>query len=148
MAEVGRVLDCAADGRGCVLAIAGPPGSGRTELAAAAAREGARRGFTVLRTAAIPGEPGAMAWARLLADAGAPGDLASRVLGDASPLALDSAARVLSGGSRRLLVIDDIDHGGTAALRLLAMVAARVAAAGTAVVVTSALPIGRGRSCR
>jgi hypothetical protein len=34
MAEVGRVLDCAADGRGCVLAITGPPGSGRTELAA------------------------------------------------------------------------------------------------------------------
>jgi KaiC/GvpD/RAD55 family RecA-like ATPase len=60
MAEIGRVLDCAADGRGCVLAITGPPGSGRTELAAAAAREGARRGFTVLRTVAIPGQPGAL----------------------------------------------------------------------------------------
>jgi len=148
MAEVGRVLDGAADGRGGVLAITGPPGSGRTELAAAAAREGARRGFTVLRTAAIPGEPGALAWARLLADAGAPDDLASRVLGDAGPLALDSAARVLSSGSRRLLVIDDIDHGGAAALRLLETVAARAAAASTAVVVTSALPLGVGTQLR
>jgi hypothetical protein len=148
MAEVGRVLDCAADGRGCVLAITGPPGSGRTELAAAAAREGARRGFTVLRTAAMPGEPGALAWARLLADAGAPDELASRVLGDAGPLALDSAARVLSGGGRRLLVIDDIDHGGAAALRLLETVTARAAAADTAVVVTSVLPVGVGTQLR
>ena len=148
MAEVGRVLDCAADGRGCVLAITGPPGSGRTELAAAAAREGARRGFTVLRTAAMHGEPGALAWARLLADAGAPDELASRLLGDACPLALDTAARVLSSGRRRLLVIDDIDHGGAAALRLLETVAARAAAAGTAVVVTSALPLGVGTQLR
>src|SRR5215469_10597229 len=83
MAEVGRLLDCAADGRGGVLAISGPRGSGRTELAAAAAREGARLGFTVLRTALIRGQQGRLAWARLLADAGAPGDLAARVLGGA-----------------------------------------------------------------
>jgi tetratricopeptide (TPR) repeat protein len=144
MAEIGRVLDGAADGRGCVLAITGPPGSGRTELAAAAAREGARRGFTVLRTVAIPGQPGALAWARLLADAGASGDLASRVLDDAGPLELDSAARVLSHGNRRLLVIDNIDQGGTDALRVLRMVAARVAAADTAVVVTSVFPLDVG----
>ena len=57
MAEVGRLLDGAADGRGGVLAITGPPGSGRTELAAAAARAGARRGFEVPRAAAIGGQP-------------------------------------------------------------------------------------------
>jgi tetratricopeptide (TPR) repeat protein len=148
MAEVGRVLDCSADGRGCVLAISGPPGSGRSEMAAAAAREGARRGFTVLRTAAIPGQPGALAWARLLADAGAPDDLASRVLDDGGPLALDSAARALSNGNHRLLVIDDIDHGGAAALRLLEAVAARVATTDTAVVVTSVLPVGVGTQLR
>ena len=148
MAAVGRVLDCAADGHGCVLAISGPPGSGRTELAAAAAREAARRGFTVLRTAAIPGQPGALAWARLLADAGASGDLASRVLDDADPLALDNAARVLSDGDRRLLVIDDIDHGGNTGLRLLEIVAARAATAATAVVVTSVLPVGVGTQLR
>ena len=144
MAEVGRVLDNAADGRGCVLAITGPPGSGRTELAAAAAREGARRGFTVLRTAAIPGQPGSLAWARLLTDAAAPGDLASRVIDGAGPLELDSAARALSNGRRRLLVIDDIDQGGAEALRVLRMVAARVATAATAVVVTSVLPLDVG----
>ena len=100
MAEVGRVLDCAADGRGDVLAITGPRGSGRTELAAAAAREGARRGFTVLHTAAITGQPGTLAWARLTATPRAPGDLVSRVLDDADPLTLDTAARVLSDGNR------------------------------------------------
>ena len=115
MAEVGRLLERAADGQGGVLAITGPPGSGRTELAAAAAREGARHGFEVLRAAALRGEPGRLAWARLLADAGAPGDFASRLLDDDGPLALDGVARLLSSGNRRLLVIDDIDHGGAAA---------------------------------
>ena len=148
MAEVGRLLDCAADGRGGVLAITGPPGAGRTELAAAAAREAARRGFEVLRTAAIRGQPGELVWARLLADAGAPGDLAERLLDDAGPLALDSAARVLADGNRRLLVVDDIDHGGAAAVQVLQVVAARVAAASTAVVVTSALAPGVGTELR
>jgi hypothetical protein len=144
MAEVGRLLDGAADGRGGVLAITGPPGSGRTELAAAAAREGARRGFEVLRTAAVRGEHGGLAWARLLADADAPDDLASRVLGGAGPLALDGVARVLASPRRRLLVIDDIDHGGAAAVQMLQVVAARAATASTAVVVTSVLPPGVG----
>ena len=148
MAEVGRLLDCAADGRGGVLAITGPPGAGRTELAAAAAREAARRGFEVLRTAAIRGQPGELVWARLLADAGAPGDLAERLLDDAGPLALDSAARVLADGNRRLLVVDDIDHGGAAAVQVLQVVAARVAAASTAVVVTSVLAPGVGTELR
>jgi hypothetical protein len=148
MAEVGRLLDGAADGRGGVLAITGPPGSGRTELAAAAARAGARRGFEVLRTAAIRGQPGPLAWAQLLRDAGAPDDLASRLLGDAGPLELDSVARVLGSGTRRLLVIDDIDHGGPAALQVLQVVAARAAATSTAVVVTSLLPPGAGTELR
>jgi hypothetical protein len=148
MAEVRRLLDGAADGRGGVLAITGPPGSGRTELAAAAAREGARRGFEVLRTAAVRGEHGGLAWARLLADAGVPDDLAARVLSDAGPLALDGIVRVLGSGNRRLLVIDDIDHGGTAAAHVLQMVAARAAASSTAVVVTSVLPLGVGTELR
>jgi tetratricopeptide (TPR) repeat protein len=148
MAEVGRVLDCAADGRGGVLAITGPPGSGRSEMAAAAALEGARRGFTVLRTAAIRGQAGALAWARLLADAGVSDDLASQLLDDPRPMALDRVARALSDGNRRLLVIDDIDHGGDAALRLLEAVAARVASSDAAVVVTSVLPVSVGTQLR
>jgi hypothetical protein len=148
MAEVRRLLDCAADGRGGVLAITGPPGSGRTELAAAAAREGGSRGFEVLRAAALRGQPGQLVWARLLADAGVPDDLAARVLGDAGPFSLDSVARVLGGGNLRLLVIDDIDHGGAAAVHVLQMVAARAATAATAVVVTSVLPLGVGTELR
>ena len=147
MAEVRRLLDCAADGRGGVLAITGPPGSGRTELAAAAACEGARRGFEVLRAAAVRNQPGQLVWARLLADAGASDDLASGMLGDAEP-ALDSVARALGGGNRRLLVIDDIDHGGAAAVRVLQAVVARAAVASTAVVVTSVLPLGVGTELR
>lgn len=147
MAEVGRLLDGAADGRGGVLAITGPPGSGRTELAAAAAREGTRYGFEVLRAAAIRGQPGQQVWARLLTDAGAR-DLASRVLGDADPLALDGVARVLASGHRRLLVIDDIDHGGAGVVPVLQVVAARAATASTAVIVTSAQPLGVGTELR
>src|SRR5262249_56635596 len=109
---------------------------------------GPRRGFTVLRTALIRGQPGRLGWARLLADAGAPGDLAARVLGDAGPLALDRAARILGGGNRRLLVIDDIDHGGAEELQVLQMVAARAATASTAVVVTYVLTQGVGTQLR
>ncbi len=111
MAEVGRLLDGAAAGRGGVLAITGPHGSCRTELAAAAAREAAGRGFEVLRTAAIRGQPGQLAWARLLADAGAPDDLASRALGGDGPLALDGVARVLGSGNLRLLPGGGHQHG-------------------------------------
>ena len=147
MAEVERLLDGAADGRGGVLAIIGPPGSGRTELAAAAARAGARRGFEVLRAAAVRGQPGQLTWAQLLRDADAPDDLASSVLGDAGPLELDSVARALASG-RRLLVIDDIDHGGAAPLQVLQIVAARAAATSTAVIVTSVRALGVGTELR
>lgn len=99
MAEVRSLLDLAADGRGGVLAVSGPPGSGRTELAAAAAREAASRGFEVLRTVAVRGQPGQLAWARLLADAGVADDLAARALGDMGPQARDSVARALAAGT-------------------------------------------------
>jgi len=98
---------------------------------------------------AVPLEQaGPLAWARLLADAGVPDDLASRVLGDPGPQALDGVARLLGSGDRRLLVIDDIEHGGPAALQVLQMVAARAAVTSTAVVVTSVLPVGVGTELR
>jgi hypothetical protein len=148
IAEVERLLDRAADGHGGLLAITGPRGSGRSELAAAAAREGAGRGFEVLRTAAVRGTSALLVWARLLCDTGAPGELASRLLGTAGPPDLDAVARALVSGGRRLLVIDDIDHGGPEALQVLPTVAARVAASSTAVVVTSVLPVGLGTELR
>lgn len=148
MAEVERLLECAAGGQGGVLVITGPPGSGRTELAAAAAREGARRGFEVLRTAVVRGQPGPLVWAQLLHDVGTPDNLAARLLDEAGPMELDTVARALAAGSRRLLVIDDIDHGGPEALQVLRAVAARAAACTTAVVVTSVLPPGLGTELR
>jgi hypothetical protein len=148
MAEIERLLECAAGGQGGVLAVAGPPGSGRTELAAAAARQGARRGFEVLRTAAMRGQPGPLVWAQLLRDCGAQDDLIWRLLGEHGPLDLDAVARELAAGSLRLLVIDDIDHGGPEALQVLRVVAARAAASTTAVIVTSVLPPGLGTELR
>ena len=138
------MLALAAGGQGGVIVIAGPPESGRTELAAAAAREGARRGFGVLRTAAMRGQHGMLVWAQLLRDAGAPDDLVSTLLDAPGPLNLDTMARELTAGSLRLLVIDDIDHAGDEALRVLRLVAARAAASTTAVIVVSALPLGVG----
>ncbi len=116
MDEVERMLALAAGGHGGVLVITGPPESGRTELAAAAAKEGARRGFEVLRTTAIRGQRGWLMWAQLLRDAGSPDDLVSRVLGEPGPIDLDTIARELTAGNLRLLVIDDIDFGGAEAL--------------------------------
>jgi hypothetical protein len=148
MAEVGRLLDSAAGGRGGVLVVTGPPGAGRTELVSAAAHEGARRGFEVLRATAIPGQPGPLVWARLLRDAGAPDHLAARVLDRAGPLDLDAVARALAVESRRLLVIDDIDHGGPPALQVLRAVAGRAASSATGLVVVSVLPLGLGTELR
>ena len=144
MDEVERMLALAAGGHGSVLVITGPQESGRTELAYAAAKEGARRGFEVLRTAAIRSQRGWLMWAQLLRDAGSPDDLVSRVLGEPGPLDLDTIARELTAGNWRLLVIDDIDFGGDEALRVLRLVAARAAASTTAVIVVSALPLGLG----
>jgi hypothetical protein len=148
MTQVERMLDRAAGGQGGVLAIVGPHGSGRTELVTAAAMEGARRGFQVLRTAAMRGQPSLLVWARLLRDAAAPDDLVSRLLGDPGPLDLDTAARELAAGSLRLLLIDDIEYGGEEALNVLRAVAARVAASTTAVIVASVLPPGLGTELR
>jgi hypothetical protein len=148
IAEVEHLLERAASGRGGVLAFTGPAGSGRSELALASAREGARWRFEVLRAAAVRGSSEPLVWAQLLRDAGAPEDLASRLLGGAGPLDLDTVASALVSGDRRLLVIDDIDFGGAEALRVLRAVAARAASGSTAMVVTSVLPTGVGTELR
>ena len=58
--EVGRLLERAAGGAGGLLAITGPPGSGKTALAEAAAAAAASRGFEVLR--ASPPKVSPAAW--------------------------------------------------------------------------------------
>src|SRR5215469_16961013 len=148
MAEAGRLLESAAGGRGGVLAVTGPPGSGRSELAAAIAAEAAKRGFEVLRAAVMRGQPGRLVWARLLRDAGAPDDLAALVLGESGPQDLDALASIVTAGSRRLLVIDDLDHGGPETLQVLQAVAARAAGSSTVVTVIAVLPPGFGTELR
>ncbi len=143
MREVGRLLDRAAGGAGGLLTFVGAPGSGKTELAEAAAREAWQRGFEVLRASPPARHPGRLVWAQLLRDAGAPDDLAAGLLGpDAGPLDLDTVARRLVSTDPRLIVIDDVHHGGPDAAAMLSVVAARCAASATAVITTSATPLG------
>lgn len=125
--------------------VAGPASSGRTALADIAAEGGRRRGFEVLRAAAIAGRPGRWVWGQLLRDAGVPDELASALLGEPGPRDLDAAAAALCSGQRRLMVIDDIDLGGPDAIELMAVLAGHVVAGPTAVVATSAVPLGVGR---
>lgn len=145
LAQVADLLDRAQDKSGGVLVVAGLAGSGRTALAEAAVEGGRRRGFEVLRAAAVGGRPGRWVWAQLLRDAGVPDDLVSGLLDEPGPLELDTAAAALCSGTRRLIVVDDADHGGPEAIELLAVLAGRVVTSPTAVVATSSVSLGLGR---
>lgn len=147
--EIGRLLDRAGQGTGGMLVISGPPGSGKTVVAGAAADQARRRGMQVLWASPAEGQPGRLAWGQLLQDTGAPADLAADVLSsDAAVLRLDSAARHLVSGPPRLIVIDDIDRGGPDAIGMLSVVAARAGAAPVALIVTAAEPLGLKQELR
>ena len=141
--EAARLLDRAAGGAGGLLTFTGAPGSGKTTLVQAAAGEARRRGFEVLWGSPPAGQPGRLVWAQLLRDAGGPDELAAGLLETrAGPLGLDSAARCLTSKGPRLIVVDDVDRGGPDAAAMLSVVAARCAASATAVIATSATPLG------
>jgi hypothetical protein len=143
LAEVGRLLDGASRGAGGILVISGPAGSGKTLIAESAAAAARDRGFEVLWARPAAGQPGRLAWARLLRDAGAPGDLVAGLMADdARPLDLDGAAAHLVSGPLRLIVIDDVDRGGPDAAAMLSVVGARCQRAAAAVLATSAGPLG------
>ncbi len=148
LAAVGLLLDRAAAGTGGVLVIYGPPGSGRTALAGAAAEEGTRRGFDVARAAVAATGPARMAWAQLIRATGGSATLARRLLEDAEPLDLDDAAGALVSAGRRLIVVDDLDHGDPAAAEFLPVLAGRVSGSSTAVIVTASAPLGAGQEVR
>ncbi len=99
----------------------------------------------MLRAAAIAGRPGRWAWTQLLRDAGAPDEIVSGLLVQPGPLDLDAAAAALCSGPRRLVVVDDVDRGGPDAIELLAVLAGRVLTGSTAVLATSAVPLGMSR---
>lgn len=143
MEQVDRLLDGAAVGRGGVLVLVGPAGSGKTAMLEAAVSEARRRGLDVLRASPAEGQPGRLVWGQLLRDTGAPDDLAAALVGDnAGPLDLDSAARHLVSGSPRLIVVDDVDRGGPDAVEVLSVLAARCAGSATVLVATAAAPVG------
>jgi hypothetical protein len=102
----------------------------------------------VVRAVPARGQPGRLIWAQLLADVGAAQAAARLLEGGAGPLQLDRAARQLAAGSRRLLVVDDLDHGGSEAVEFLAVLAGRLAAGSSAVEATAGAPLGLGRELR
>jgi tetratricopeptide (TPR) repeat protein len=159
--EAGRLLERAAGGAGGLLTIAGPPGSGKTALAEAAAADAASLGFEVLRASPAEHQPGRLVWAQLLRDVAAPEELVTRLSDPgAGPLDLDAAARHLappdplgqpgpqpprtrhSPRQPRLIVVDDVDRGGPDAVAMLSVVAARCTASATAMIVTTTAPLG------
>jgi len=149
LAALRVLLDRAAAGIGGVVVIHGPAGAGRTALADAAAGEGRQRGLAVARVAAGPAGPARMVWAQLVREAGGPAEVARRLLEpDAGPLDLDRAADALVSAAPRLIVVDDLDRGGAAAVEVLPVLAARVAGSATAVVVTASAALGIGQEIR
>jgi AAA ATPase domain len=145
MEQIGRLLDRAEAGAGGLLVLVGPAGAGKTALLEATAGQARRRGFGVLRAAPVRGQPGRLVWAQLLRDPGAPDDLtAGLVSGDVGPLELDSAARHLVSASPRLILVDDIERGGQDAGEMLSVVAARCAAAPTAMIAAAGRTAGAG----
>jgi tetratricopeptide (TPR) repeat protein len=143
------VLERAAAGSGGLLILVGAPGAGKTAMVEAAAGEARRRGFDVLRASPPQGQPGRLVWAQLLHDAGVPeSSIAGLLADDPGPLDLDAAARHLVSRSPRLIVVDDVDHGGADAAEMLSVVAARCVTAPTAVITTTTTPLGLGRELR
>jgi tetratricopeptide (TPR) repeat protein len=91
LAEVTLMLDRVAAAVGTQLLVIGPAGSGRTAVLDAAAVLARARGIDVLRVAGI----------------------------DAGAAELDRAARALDTGAPHLVLVDDLDRAGTAAVELL-----------------------------
>ena len=146
--ELEQLLELAAHGSGGVLALTGAAGSGKTALAQVAIDAARRRRFDVYRGASAGGQCGRLVWAQLLRDVGAADDLAARLLADPGPLDLDEAARQLASARRRLIVVDNLDRGGRDAIQLLSVLATRVVASSTAVIVTAGSSLGTGRELR
>ena len=145
LGELATLLDRAAAGFGGAITLVGSAGSGKSSLATAAAALARDRGFEVAGGSPVRGRPGRLVWAGLLGDLGAGPEVTAALLDDSGT---DAAVRLLTAGSRRLLVVDDVDLGGQEAVDMLTLVAARLVTCSTAVVATAATPLGVGRDLR
>ena len=114
-------------------------------LIRAAAHRARIRGFEVLGAAAVRGQPGRLLWAQLLTDAGAAEEAARGLLHQTDPVASSAALKALTTGPRRLILVDDVDIGGTDAVEVLALLAARIVVGSIAVVTTATTALGIGR---
>jgi hypothetical protein len=148
LGELAALLDRAAAGFGGVITLAGPPGAGKSALAAEAAGLARDRGFEVVGGSPVRGRPARLVWAGLLADLGAGPEVTGALLDHSGPFDTNAAVRLLAAGTRRLIVVDDVDAGGQEAVDMLALVAARLVTCSTAVVATAAAPLGVGRDLK
>jgi tetratricopeptide (TPR) repeat protein len=137
LAAVERLLGRAAAGTGGHLVVTGPAGAGKTALAGAAADLARARGVPVLRVAGTGLQSGPSVWDQLLGDLDA-GELPP----DATPRDLDRAARAISRGGPRLLLVDDVDRAGAPAVAFLALLASRLGSGATALLATARSPLG------
>jgi hypothetical protein len=144
LGELAAHLDRAAAGFGGVITLVGTAGSGKSALAARAAALARDRGFEIVGGAPVRGRPGRLVWAGLLDDLDADPEVTAALLDDTGPPGTNMAVRLLAAGTRRLIVVDDVDLGGQEAVDVLALVAARLVTCSTAVVATAATPLGVG----
>jgi len=98
-------------------------------------------GFDVARARVTGAGSGLLAWTQVISDLGDPDHFADRLLAGAGALDLDQVARWLASGSERLIVIDDIDRAGPAAIELLSVIGSRLASGPAAVVATTGVPL-------
>lgn len=148
LAEVDGLLERTASGTGALLVLVGAKGSGKTALIAAAANAARDRGFSVVGGSPTPGQQERSVWAHILDDVGAPAKIADALLAEASRRDVEAAVRILAGGADRLIVVDDIDDGGPAALEFLARLAGRLVVGSTSVIATARATLGIGRELR
>jgi len=148
LGELAALLDRTAGGFGGIITLVGSAGSGKSALAAEAAALARDRGFEVAGGSPVRGRPGRLVWAGLLDDLGADPEVTRALLDDSGPLDTSTAVRLLTAGTRRLIVVDDADAGGQETVDMLALVAARLVTSSTAVVATTATPLGVGSELR
>ncbi|MEE6259784.1 ATP-binding protein [Plantactinospora sonchi] len=147
LALVRQLLDRAVAGVGGLLVITGPPGSGRTALADAAARQARDRHLPVVRATGTG--TGRWLWTQVLGDLGGAAPPSGPEPSDPpAPDDLERAARVIADGGPRLIVVDDLDQAGTRAVAFLARLAARLASGATAVLATAAEPVATAAELR